>query len=570
VDDSEYLQAVIQEIKSLLNVDANRVYLTGFSTGGFMSYRLACDAPESVSALVSIAGATYKDPADCEASSPVHVLQVHGAADTSINPSGGRTASRPGFVYPGALETVRQWATIAGCSDPPVTNESRDLLSSIAGPETRVTRFADGCESGGSAELWLSTGADHWSYLAQPQFARQAVEWLLDHPKRPAPLARFELSTSVGDAPLEVVLDGTSSSFLDGAIAEHYWRFGDGETATGATVPHTFTEPGRYRPSLTVVSDDQRSSRRSRSSVTARCPAGDTGPWAADAVGQPAFPGTARLEDGGEERVLRVCTGGRDIAGRADECFLVSRTFSGDFLVTAEVTELLTDKAGAKVGLMARQNLDPGSPFAAVLLETAGSTPEDGSLVRLRSRTTAGSVARANGRQEYGGRRAWLRLERRGNVFIGAASPDGQEFVVVHEQVIASLPDSLLVGIAAAGRDSDPDAERFQPLQATIASLRLESSAPRFRRGDANGDDLLDMSDAIATLLHLFAGGAELDCLTAADANDSGALDVSDAIYTLGYLFLGTPAPPAPFPECGQDTDPDGLGCVSAPHCPSH
>jgi hypothetical protein len=85
--------------------------------------------------------------------------------------------------------------------------------------------------------------------------------------------------------------------------------------------------------------------------------------------------------------------------------------------------------------------------------------------------------------------------------------------------------------------------------------------ATSFLRGNSNGEDAVDIADAISTLAFLFSGGKAPRCADAADANDDGRLDLSDALYTLGFLFLGGPAPPVPFPQPGLDPTADGLGC---------
>lgn len=90
---------------------------------------------------------------------------------------------------------------------------------------------------------------------------------------------------------------------------------------------------------------------------------------------------------------------------------------------------------------------------------------------------------------------------------------------------------------------------------------------PEFRRGDANADGGVDISDAVSTLLWLFVGAAEPPCLEAADSDASGDIVLTDGVYTLQYLFQGGSAPPAPGPEaCG--TVPELLlGCASYPNC---
>ncbi len=89
-----------------------------------------------------------------------------------------------------------------------------------------------------------------------------------------------------------------------------------------------------------------------------------------------------------------------------------------------------------------------------------------------------------------------------------------------------------------------------------------------FRRGDSNGDGILDLSDAINTLGYLFGGAGAVVCEDAADSNDSGDVDISDGIHTLGFLFGGGPPPPAPGHEdCGSDLTGDDLLCILAPGC---
>ncbi|MBI4602423.1 MAG: VCBS repeat-containing protein, partial [Planctomycetes bacterium] len=89
-----------------------------------------------------------------------------------------------------------------------------------------------------------------------------------------------------------------------------------------------------------------------------------------------------------------------------------------------------------------------------------------------------------------------------------------------------------------------------------------------FKRGDANLDGKLDLSDATYTLRFLFFGRPEsLDCQDAADSNDDGALDISDPVRSLGFLFLGTVPLPPPFEECALDPSRDALGCAAFPGC---
>ena len=88
------------------------------------------------------------------------------------------------------------------------------------------------------------------------------------------------------------------------------------------------------------------------------------------------------------------------------------------------------------------------------------------------------------------------------------------------------------------------------PLSGPVWSVDL----PGFVRGEANGDQGVDISDAITILQYLFGVSNELPCLDAGDANDDGAIDLGDAIGTLNLVFGGGPAQlPPPFGQCGTD-----------------
>jgi hypothetical protein len=72
-----------------------------------------------------------------------------------------------------------------------------------------------------------------------------------------------------------------------------------------------------------------------------------------------------------------------------------------------------------------------------------------------------------------------------------------------------------------------------------------------FLRADANCDGVADLSDAVRTLLVLFAGAGPFCCEPAADANGDGAVSIADAVFGLAHIFSGGAAPPEPFPACG-------------------
>ena len=93
------------------------------------------------------------------------------------------------------------------------------------------------------------------------------------------------------------------------------------------------------------------------------------------------------------------------------------------------------------------------------------------------------------------------------------------------------------------------------------------AAAEPFIRGDANGDQKVDVSDALTIFGYLFRGlGREVQCHDALDTNDNGRLDITDGIHLLVYLFHRGDSPRAPQGDCGWDmTNADALGCADSP-----
>jgi predicted peptidase len=81
-DQQALLVALLDHLTKTLNVDQDRIYLTGLSMGGFGSWRLAADHPDLFAAVVPICGGGDPDDADKLKNLPIWVW--HGAADPVV------------------------------------------------------------------------------------------------------------------------------------------------------------------------------------------------------------------------------------------------------------------------------------------------------------------------------------------------------------------------------------------------------------------------------------------------------------------------------------------------------
>jgi polyhydroxybutyrate depolymerase len=107
--DVAFIGHLLDEIESMLCIDTNRVYVTGFSLGAFMTTAVACAYADRVAAVAPVAG--IGNPAGCSPSRPVPVLTFHGTVDTwvSYTPIPGNVAAwagRNGCATPAAARTV--------------------------------------------------------------------------------------------------------------------------------------------------------------------------------------------------------------------------------------------------------------------------------------------------------------------------------------------------------------------------------------------------------------------------------------------------------------------------------
>jgi len=110
VDDVGFVGALLDELEATTCIDARRVYAAGFSNGGMLSHRLACEMSDRIAAIGTTSGTLAFDP--CAPSRPVPVMHTHGTDDFVVPFDGG------GFGNATSVDdTISVWLDRNGCSD---------------------------------------------------------------------------------------------------------------------------------------------------------------------------------------------------------------------------------------------------------------------------------------------------------------------------------------------------------------------------------------------------------------------------------------------------------------------
>jgi hypothetical protein len=131
--------------------------------------------------------------------------------------------------------------------------------------------------------------------------------------------------------------------------------------------------------------------------------------------------------------------GGADIWNTADEFRYVYKSLSGDGEIVARVDSIVNTNDWAKVGVMIRETLEPGSRFAAVY-----ATPGNGCRFQARQASNADAVSDssvATAEQTAVTTPQWVKLVRSGDSFSGFYSADGATWTAM-----AWNPQDIIMG----------------------------------------------------------------------------------------------------------------------------
>jgi glucose/arabinose dehydrogenase/regulation of enolase protein 1 (concanavalin A-like superfamily) len=256
-----------------------------------------------------------------------------------------------------------------------------------------------------------------------------------------SPSVAITSPTSVSDFSAPATIEITASaSDAEGSVAQVEFLSGNALLGSDTTSPYAFTwssvAAGTY--SLAARATDNQGAARTSAPVVVTVGASAlSAPWLDQDVGAVGVGGTASQAGG----TFTVKGSGADIQGSADAFHFAYRTLSGDGQIVARVASQGNTNAWAKAGIMIRQSLTAGSPYAFMAV-----TPSHGTTFqnRLAAGGATAVVAGASVAVPY-----WVRIVRSGTSLVGSTSPDGVTWTPVASATIAMGSD-VFVGLAVS------------------------------------------------------------------------------------------------------------------------
>jgi polyhydroxybutyrate depolymerase len=140
-DDVQFTKDLLAKLEGELCIDTARIYMAGYSNGGGMALRAACEMPQTIAA-VAVVSAYYPN---CTAAVPL--IAFHGTADPVVPFEGGASGAFPGVNFPVVRRSVSEWAQTLGC----------DGLATISHPSQNVELSTYSRCGGGDGEALLYT-----------------------------------------------------------------------------------------------------------------------------------------------------------------------------------------------------------------------------------------------------------------------------------------------------------------------------------------------------------------------------------------------------------------------------
>jgi polyhydroxybutyrate depolymerase len=183
IDDVGFLEKTIDFAIDSFKVDPQYIFVAGYSNGGLMSLRLACELPGRVKGFAAVAASLALDQlVDCAMDTSSSLLLINGTEDPIMPFGGGQVISNgqsQGSVL-SSEETINFWLKENNCTPKTTT---RDVPNTDTFDETRSEKITySGCKQGNKAVLiTINNGGHTWpggrQHLSEKEIGKTARDF---------------------------------------------------------------------------------------------------------------------------------------------------------------------------------------------------------------------------------------------------------------------------------------------------------------------------------------------------------------------------------------------------------
>lgn len=173
VDDVAFVRAVIAQLQREACIDSKRIYASGCSNGGGMSYKLACDAADVIAGIAPVdfdcvvGENNVPSCGGCNPGRPISEIQFRATGDALVAYNGGPAPIPQGMDFPGAQQNFSDWGEINSCSGTPQ-----------AVPDRTACETFPSCGEGVATTLCTRQGGSHCGNYQALDIANTAWEQL--------------------------------------------------------------------------------------------------------------------------------------------------------------------------------------------------------------------------------------------------------------------------------------------------------------------------------------------------------------------------------------------------------
>jgi polyhydroxybutyrate depolymerase len=140
IDDVGFLLALLDSLTEQYQLDPDSVFFTGFSMGGFMTYRMAIEHGDRITACAPVSGLISTVDATKIPITPVRILHIHGTNDNIVGYNGVSFGTTLGLGVDAILD---YWQNTNGCNGEPAI----DTLPNLKIDGLRFVRYTYDCET---------------------------------------------------------------------------------------------------------------------------------------------------------------------------------------------------------------------------------------------------------------------------------------------------------------------------------------------------------------------------------------------------------------------------------------